>query len=186
MIPPSWTFVMWGLYILGPFPQAVRGYRYLYIAINKFTKWLKVTPVVKINNQSAVKFIKSIVCRFGILNRIITDNGSQFTSGAFQGYYEDLGIQIFYVSIAHLESNGQVERGTVEIHKGLKTRTYDDLKKHGKKWVDELSHALWGNRTSPSQATEKTPFFLVHGVEVVLPPKVTMGFLCVQTYDEDV
>jgi transposase InsO family protein len=41
-----------------------------------------------------MKFIKSIICGFEVPNRIITDNGSQFTSGAFQGYYEDLGIQI--------------------------------------------------------------------------------------------
>jgi hypothetical protein len=32
--------------------------------------------MVKINKQSTVKFIKSIICRFGVPNRIITDNGS--------------------------------------------------------------------------------------------------------------
>jgi hypothetical protein len=172
MIPPSWPFTVWGLDILGPFPQAIRGYRYLYVAIDKFTKWLEVTPVVKISKQSAVKFIKSIVCRFGVLNRIIIDNGSLFTSGAFQGYYEDLEIKIFYASVAHPESNGQVERANVEILKGLKTCTYDGLKKHGKKWIDELSCALWGNRTSPSWATGETPLFMVYGAEVVLPQKL--------------
>jgi transposase InsO family protein len=145
MIPPSWPFAVWGLDILWPFPRAVRGYRYLYVAIDKFSKWPKATPVVKINKQSTVKFIKSIVCRFGVLNMIITENGSQFTSSAFQGYCEDLGIKICYVFVAHLESNGQVERANVEILKGLKTRTYDGLKKHGKRWIDELPCALWGN-----------------------------------------
>jgi hypothetical protein len=33
-------------------------------------------PMVKINKQSIVKFIKFIICRFGVPNRIITDNGS--------------------------------------------------------------------------------------------------------------
>jgi transposase InsO family protein len=80
-----------------------------------------------------MKFIKSIICRFRVPNRIITDNGSHFTSGAFQGYCEDLGIQICYTSPAHPESNGQVERANAEILKGLKTRTYDGLKKHDKK-----------------------------------------------------
>jgi transposase InsO family protein len=51
------------------------------------------------NKQSTVKFIKSIIYRFGVLNRIITNNGSQFTSSGFQGYSEDLGIQICYASI---------------------------------------------------------------------------------------
>jgi transposase InsO family protein len=133
MIPPSWPFAVWGLDIVGPFPHAVGGYRFLYVTIDKFTKWPEATPVVKINKQSTVKFIKSIICRFGVPNRIITDNGSQFTSGAFQGYCEDLGIQICYASPAHPESNGQVECTNAEILKGLRTRTYDDLKKHGKK-----------------------------------------------------
>jgi transposase InsO family protein len=71
---------------------------------------LKATPVVKINKQSTVRFIKSIFCRFRVLNSITIDNGSQFTSGAFQGFCEDLGIQICYAFIAHPESNDQVER----------------------------------------------------------------------------
>jgi hypothetical protein len=59
----------WGLDILEPIPRAIRGYRYLYVAINKFTNWSEVTPVVKINKQSTVKFIKSIIYRFGVPNQ---------------------------------------------------------------------------------------------------------------------
>jgi hypothetical protein len=79
-----------------------------------------------------------------------------------------------------------VERANAEIHKGLKTRTYDGLKKHGKKWIDELPCPLWGNRTSPSRATGDTPFFMVYGAEALLPPEVTMDSLRVKTYDEAV
>ena len=74
MIPPSWPFSVWGVDILGPFPRAVGGYRILYVAFNKFTKWTKVTPVVSITKKLAVAFLKSIVCRFGIPNCIIADN----------------------------------------------------------------------------------------------------------------
>jgi hypothetical protein len=49
MILPSWPFTIWGLDILGPFPQAVGGYRYFYVTINKFTKWQEVILVVKTN-----------------------------------------------------------------------------------------------------------------------------------------
>jgi transposase InsO family protein len=169
---------------VGPFPHAIEGYRFLYATIDKFTKWSEATPVVKINKQSAMKFIRSVICIFGVPNRIITDNESQFTSGAFQGYYEDLGIQICNASIAHPESNGQVERVNAEILKGLKTHTYDGLKKHDKKFIDELLCALWGNRTSPNRAMGESPFFMVNEAEVVLPPEVTMGSLRVKIYDE--
>jgi hypothetical protein len=38
MIPFSWPFAVWGLDIVGLFPHAVGGYRFLYVAIDKFTK----------------------------------------------------------------------------------------------------------------------------------------------------
>jgi transposase InsO family protein len=173
-----------GLDILGPFPRAVSGFWYLYVAIDKFTKWPEATPMVKINKQSTIKFIKSIICKFGIPNRFITDNGFQFTSSTFQGYCEDLGIQNCYVFIAHPKSNGQVERANAKILKGLKTRTYDCLKKHCAKWINELPCALSANWTSLNRATGETPFFLVYEAEPVISLEVTMVSSCVQTYNK--
>ena len=98
--------------------------------------------MVNITKKSAVAFLKSIVCRFGVLNRIIADNGTQFKSRLFQEYCEDIGIQLYFASVAHPRSNGQVERANAEILRGLKTRTYNYLKKHGAKWVDELPCVL--------------------------------------------
>ena len=100
-IPLSWPFAVWGLDLLGPFPRALGGYRNLYVAIDKFTKWPEVEPVRTIPAKSAVKFIRSLVCCFGVPYRIITDNGSQFTSGAFKSYCGSLSAQICYASVAH-------------------------------------------------------------------------------------
>jgi hypothetical protein len=175
MIPPSWTFAVWGVDILGPFPRAVGGYRFLFVAIDKFTKWPKATPMVNITQGAAVAFLKSIVCRFGVSSHIIMDNGTQFTSRLFQEYCEGIGTQLCFASVAHPRSNGQVERANVEILRGLKTRTYDCLKRHGANWVNELPSVLWGNRTTPSRATRETSFFLVYGAKACLPPKIIMG-----------
>jgi hypothetical protein len=75
-----------GVGILGPFHRAIGGYRYLFVAIDKFTKWPEATPVVSITQSAAIAFLKSIVCRFGVPSRIILDNGTQFTSWVFQEY----------------------------------------------------------------------------------------------------
>jgi ribonuclease HI len=91
MIPPSWPFAVWGVDILGPFPRAVSGYCFLFVAIDKFTKWPEATPVVSITQGAAVAFLKSIICRFGVPSRIITDNGTQFKSRLFQEYCEGIG-----------------------------------------------------------------------------------------------
>ena len=117
---------------MGHFPRAVGGYRYLLVAIDKFTKWVEVEPVRTITAQAAVKFIRGIVSRFGVPNRIITDNGTQFTSGAFKAYCGELGTKICFASVAHPRANGQVERANAEVLRGLKTKTFDKLKGSGK------------------------------------------------------
>jgi hypothetical protein len=184
MIPPSCPFAVWGVDILGPFPRAVGGYQYLFVAIDKFTKWPEATPVVSITQGATVAFLKSIVCRFGVPSRIITDNGTQFTSQVFQEYCEGIGTRLCFASVAHPRSNGQVERANAEILRGLKTHTYDCLKKHGANWVSELPSMLWGNRTTPSRATGETPFFLVYRAKACLPPEIIMGSPRAQSFDE--
>nr|AAV43845.1 putative polyprotein [Oryza sativa Japonica Group] len=173
-IPLSWPFADWGLDILRPFIRAPGGFEYLYVAIDKFTKWPEAYPVIKIDKHSALKFIRGITARFGVPNRIITDNGTQFTSELFGDYCEDMGIKLCFASPAHPRSNGQVERANAEILKGLKTKTFNILKKHGDSWIEELPAVLWANRTTPSRATGETPFFLVYGAEAVLPSEVTL------------
>jgi transposase InsO family protein len=184
LIPLSWPFAVWGLDILGPFPTAVGGYKYLYVAIDKFTKWTEAMPVAKIDKHSAVRFLRDITSRFGVPNRIITDNGTQFTSALFGDYCDDLGIKLCFASPAHPRSNGQAERANAEILKGLKTRTFNCLKKHGKKWIEELPSVLWSSRTTPNRATGETPFFMVYGAEAVLPPELTMRSPRVTAYNE--
>jgi hypothetical protein len=70
MIPPSWPFAVWGVDILGPFPRAVGGYRFLFVAIDKFTKWPEATPVVSITR----------VLLLPSSSRSFADSGSQAIS----------------------------------------------------------------------------------------------------------
>jgi hypothetical protein len=44
---------------------------------------------------------------------------------------------------------------------------------------------LWSLRTTSNVATQETPFFLVHGVEAVLPVKITHKSPRISGYDED-
>ena len=101
---------------------------------------------------SAVKFIKGIVSRFGVPNRIITDNGSHFTSNLFKIYCANLGTQICYASVAHPRSNGQAERANVEVLRGLKARTFKKkLEAYGRGWLDVLQSVLWSIRTTATK-----------------------------------
>src|SRR5438128_6262103 len=174
-IPLSWPFAVWGLDILGPFPKVVGGYEFLFAAIDKFTKWPEAEPVRKITAAVAVKFIRGIFVRFSVANRIITNNGTQFTSAAFVDFCEEMGTKICYASPAHPQSNGQAERANAAVLNGLKTRAFDRLRGQAQQWIEELPAVLWSIRTTPSRATGETPFFLVYGAEAVLPSELAFG-----------
>jgi hypothetical protein len=77
--------------------------------------------------------------------------------------------------VAHPMTNGQVERANGMILQGLKPRIYNNRNKFGKRWMKELPSVVWSLRTTPSRATGFTPFFLVYGVEAILPTDLEYG-----------
>jgi hypothetical protein len=70
------------------------------------------------------------------------------------------------------------------VLQGLKLRIFDKLNKHGKRWAAELPSILWSLRTTPSQATGFTPFFLVYGSEAMLLTDVEYGSLRLKAYNQ--
>jgi hypothetical protein len=65
--------------------KAPGGYTHLLVAVDKFSKWIKVRPLNSIRSEQAVAFITNIIHRFGVPNPIITDNGTQFTGRKVPG-----------------------------------------------------------------------------------------------------
>jgi hypothetical protein len=82
-IPITWPFAVWGLDLVGPLQKAPRGFSHLLVAIDEFSKWIKVRPLTSIRSEQAVAFFTNIIHRFGVPNSIITDNGTQFTGKKF-------------------------------------------------------------------------------------------------------
>jgi transposase InsO family protein len=108
-IPITWPFSTWGLDFVGPFKKAKGGFTHIFIAMDKFMKWIKVKPAASITVAKVVKFIKEIMYKFGMPNNIITDNGTQFAARDFKDFCVGLGIKINYASVSHPQSNNQVE-----------------------------------------------------------------------------
>jgi transposase InsO family protein len=137
-IPITWSFAVWGLDLVGPLQKAPGGFTHLLVAIDKFSKWIKVRPLTSIRSEQAVAFFTNIIHRFGVLNSIITDNGTQFTGKKFLDFCEDHHIHVDWAAVAHPMTNGQVERANGMLLQGLKPRIYNDLNKFGKRWMKEL------------------------------------------------
>jgi hypothetical protein len=59
---------------VGILPNASGGFRYLFVGINTFTKWMEAMPALNIIQEAAVKLLQSIIYRFGVHRRVLTDN----------------------------------------------------------------------------------------------------------------
>jgi hypothetical protein len=92
LIDISWPFVIWGIDIMIILPRAPGGFRFLFVTIDTFTKWMEAMTVVNITQEAVVKFLQSIIYRFDVLRGVLTDNGAQFKGAKFVRCYTDFGI----------------------------------------------------------------------------------------------
>jgi hypothetical protein len=158
--------------MVGPFKTAPGGLTQLLVVVDKFTKWIEAKPIKKLDGSSTVKFSYEIIMRYGVSHSIITDNGTNFTKGVFAEFCGQRGIRLDLASVAHPQSNGQVEKANSLILASIKPRLVEPLERSAVCWVEELPSVLWSLRTTPNRSVDFTPFFLVYGAEAVLPTDI--------------
>ena len=62
-----------------------KGYYYL-IEVNSFSKWPEVHRSKNPTIEMTIKFQHELFARFGVVDTLVFDNGSQFTSGKFRDF----------------------------------------------------------------------------------------------------
>jgi ribonuclease HI len=179
-IASPWPFSQWGLDIVGPLPRAPGNRQWLIVATDYFTKWVEAEPLVHITDADSKRFVwKNIITRFGIPRVLVSDNGSQFTSGPFREFCEQYGIRNHFSTPAYPQANGQAESSNKTLLDGIKKR----LENAKGRWVEELPSILWTYRTTPRCSTGETPFSLTYGVEAVIPLEVGLPTIRTEYYD---
>jgi hypothetical protein len=119
-IPPTWPFACLGLDMIGPLLTVPGGFNRVLVAIDKFTKWIKVKPVTYPKADRVLDFLDKLVHHHGLPHRIITDLGSKFNNHQFWEYCENSEIDVRYVLVTHPRTNGQVERANGMVLDTLK------------------------------------------------------------------
>ncbi|GKV21495.1 hypothetical protein SLEP1_g31472 [Rubroshorea leprosula] len=90
-----WPFAQWGLDLLGPFVKGVGGVTHLVVGVDYFTKWVEARPLSSLTSEKVEDFVfSSIICRYGIPNQIVADNGTQFNCSSFRDFCSSYGIKL--------------------------------------------------------------------------------------------
>ncbi|KAK5772261.1 hypothetical protein PVK06_048542 [Gossypium arboreum] len=181
-VPPSplhvmtspWPFSMWGMDVIGPIsPKTSNGHRFIFVVIDYFTKWVEAASYANVTKSAVSKFLKKeIICRYGMPERIISDNTLNLNNSTITDVCSQFKIKHHNSSPYHPKMNGAVEAANKNIKKivGKMTETYKD-------WHEKLPFALYAYRTSIKTSTRATSFSLVYGMEVVLPIEVEIPSL---------
>ena len=94
------------------------GYNTLYIAVNyDLTK--AIVLILCIKTIDAIDIAKlyhdNVYWRFGLLNRIISDRGPQFSSQVFQEMNKQLGVTLFISTAFYPQTDRQTKKTNQEI-----------------------------------------------------------------------
>ena len=68
--------------VIGPIePAASNGHKFILVAVDYFTKWVEAASYKSVTNKVVADFVRNnLICRFGGLESIITDNGANLNS----------------------------------------------------------------------------------------------------------
>jgi len=153
--------------------------KYLVVAIEYFTKWIEAEPVAHITSHKVQHFVwKNIVCRFGILKRLVFNNGTQFASQQLGKLCAELGVKQVFASVEHPQTNGQVESANRVLLRSLKRR----LNKAKGTWAEEVPRIVWAYHTTPESTTRETPFSLVYGSDAMILVEIQENSPCFQNF----
>ena len=62
-------------------PTASKEHRFILVAIDYFTKWVKAASFASVTKNVVDRFIKyNLICRYGMPERIINDNGTNLNN----------------------------------------------------------------------------------------------------------
>ncbi|GBM32633.1 Pro-Pol polyprotein [Araneus ventricosus] len=148
--------------LVGP-PPPSRGYTYALMCVDRFSRWPEVIPLKDIKAETfAFEFYANWIARFGVPERLTSDQGRLFESRLFREFARLLGVKVVHTTPYHPQANGSVER----LHRQLKSA----IRAHAtERWTVVLPSILLGIRASVKESLNCSVAEMVYGTPITLP-----------------
>ena len=146
-------------YIMGPLPATSRGYKYILVITDMFSKWVEAFPLRVTDSETLAKvLVDEVVCRYGVPLTLHSDQGPNLNSEVITSLCNQLGITRTRTTAYYLQANGQVERFNCTLESMLSKVINDNQKD----WDIHLPKALFAYRTSIHESTGFSPFLVTY------------------------
>jgi hypothetical protein len=129
------------------------------------TSWMEGRPVRDEKGRTVGNWLfEDIVCRWGCLVEIITDNSSTYRA-AVAWLEQKYGIVGIKISAYNSRANGKIERPHWDVRQMIWKATGGNPSK----WYWFFFHILWADRITIRKRYGCSPFFMVTGAHPILP-----------------
>lgn len=135
------------------------GYRYIIAARDDLSRASEGKALQRSTSDAIAKFFwEQILCRYGAVGRVVTDNGPE-VQGAFTQLMNRYGIPQIRISPYNSKANGVVERGHFIIRESI----VKSCKSKINKWPTKVHAAFFADKITINQSTRYSPYYLLHG-----------------------
>lgn len=125
------------------------------VVVDAHSKWLHVEIVPAATSQNTIHKLRSMFATHGLLEMVVSDNGTPFTSSDFQEFMQRNGIRHVTSAPYHPASNGLAERA-VQTFK-------EAMKKSSGEVETRVARFLFHYRSTPHSSTGVSPAELLMG-----------------------
>ena len=141
------------------------GYRYIVQARCALTAYPEWRVLRSENAHALASFIfEDILCRWGAISEIVTDNGPAFIQ-ALDYLAEKYHIRHIRISPYNSQANGIVERRHYDVREAIMKSCLGE-ESH---WPRSTHSVFWAERVTIIKSVGLSPYYMVHGVEPLFP-----------------
>jgi transposase InsO family protein len=150
-----------GIDFAGPFATSTRGYKYIAIICDHATKWVHTVPTASTSTEDAAAALLDFVHHFGLMQNVVSDRGSSFTSAAWKRLMQKLSITHKPTLSYNPQGDSHAEASVGNIKQLIKMV----IQRHPRHWDEAAKWASWSYNSSYHSTLGTSPFFARHGRE---------------------
>lgn len=141
------------------------GFKYFVHARCSLTAYPEFRMLRKENENTLAAFIfEELICRWGSLREIVTDNGQAFIA-AMDRLSRQYGVKHIRISGYNSQANGIIENRHYDVREGL----FKLAKGNESKWSEGTFAMMWAERVTISRVMHMSPYRAATGAEPLLP-----------------
>ena len=163
---PSRPFQRVHMDLLTHFCESGSGNKHLLVVIDELTRYTECYPIRnKTAEEVAVTFFNGFICRHGVPEVLVSDNGREFVNRMFEGLSSLMKIKKVNIQPYRPEANGVCERANRKILEALRTTVGGQ----DPNWDRYISYIRFSVNSALNESIGMSPHEALYGVSVRNP-----------------